>query len=85
MAALFAVDSFGGGFVVNAYIAYYLARRFDASPELIGVLFFAIGVPQAASFQAAVRQQRATGSEVNEGRAVGGRLPGAPACEQIEF
>jgi predicted MFS family arabinose efflux permease len=55
MAALFAVDSFGGGFVVNAYIAYYLARRFSASPELIGVLFFTIGVLQAASFQAAVR------------------------------
>ena len=55
MAALFAVDSFGGGFVVNAYIAYYLARRFGASPELLGVLFFAIGILQAASFQAAVR------------------------------
>jgi predicted MFS family arabinose efflux permease len=55
MAALFALDSFGGGFVVNAYIAYYLARRFDASPELIGILFFTIGILQAASFQAAVR------------------------------
>ena len=55
MAALFALDSFGGGFVVNAYIAYYLARRFNASTELIGVLFFGIGVLQAVSFQAAVR------------------------------
>ena len=55
MAVLFAVDSFGGGFVVNAYIAYYLARRYDASPELLGVLFFAIGLLQAVSFQAAVR------------------------------
>jgi predicted MFS family arabinose efflux permease len=55
MAALFALDSFGGGFVVNAYIAYYLARRFNASPELIGILFFTIGILQAASFQAAVR------------------------------
>jgi predicted MFS family arabinose efflux permease len=55
LAALFALDSFGGGFVVNAYIAYYLARRYDASTELIGVLFFCVGVLQAASFQAAVR------------------------------
>jgi MFS family permease len=55
MAALFAVDSFGGGFVINAYIAYYLARRYGASAELLGVLFFAIGILQAASFQAAVR------------------------------
>jgi predicted MFS family arabinose efflux permease len=55
LAALFALDSFGGGFVVNAYIAYYLTRRFGASTELVGVLFLAIGVLQAASFQAAVR------------------------------
>ena len=55
MAALFAVDSFGGGFVVNAYIAYYLARRYGATAELLGVVFFAIGILQAASFQAAVR------------------------------
>jgi predicted MFS family arabinose efflux permease len=55
MAALFAVDSFGGGFVVNAYIAYYFARRYGASAELLGLLFFAIGILQAVSFQAAVR------------------------------
>jgi MFS family permease len=55
MAMLFAVDSFGGGFVVNAYIAYYLARRYGASAELLGLLFFTIGILQAASFQAAVR------------------------------
>ena len=39
----------------------------------------------ATPLQAVVRQQRATGSEVGEGRAVGRRLPGAPAREQIEF
>jgi predicted MFS family arabinose efflux permease len=55
MAGLFALDSFGGGFVVNAYIAYFLARRYGASTELIGIVFFAIGLLQAASFQVAVR------------------------------
>jgi predicted MFS family arabinose efflux permease len=55
MAALFAVDSFGGGFVVNAYLAYYLARRYGASPEFLGIVFFGIGILQAVSFQAAVR------------------------------
>ena len=55
MAGLFALDSFGGGFVVNAYVAYYLSRRFGASPEVVGVVFFSIGILQAASFQAAVR------------------------------
>ena len=31
LAALFALDSFGGGFVVQAFIAYWLAQRFGAS------------------------------------------------------
>ncbi len=61
LAGLFALDSFGGGFVVNAYIAYYLARRYGASPELIGLVFFAIGILQAASFQAAVRLSQRIG------------------------
>ncbi len=55
LSALFALDSFGGGFVVHAFLAYWLARRFDASPELLGVVFFAVGILQALSFQASVR------------------------------
>jgi MFS family permease len=55
LAGLFALDSFGGGFVVQAFIAYWLARRFGASPQLLGLVFFAVGLLQAASFQLAVR------------------------------
>jgi predicted MFS family arabinose efflux permease len=55
MAALFALDSFGGGFVVQTFIAYWFTRRFHASPDTLGVIFFAIGILQAASFQLAVR------------------------------
>jgi MFS family permease len=55
LAGLFALDSFGGGFVVQAFIAYWFARRFGASPELLGLVFFAIGLLQALSFQLAVR------------------------------
>jgi predicted MFS family arabinose efflux permease len=55
MAALFALDSFGGGFIPQTFIAYLLTRRYGASPETLGIVFFAIGVLQAASFQAAVR------------------------------
>jgi predicted MFS family arabinose efflux permease len=55
LAALFALDSFGGGFVPQAFIAYLLTRRYGASPETLGVVFFAIGILQAASFQVAVR------------------------------
>ncbi len=55
LAGLFALDSFGGGFVVQAFIAYWFARRFGASPQLLGLVFFAVGLLQALSFQLAVR------------------------------
>lgn len=50
LSGLFAMDSFGGGFVVQAFIAYWLTARFGASIELIGVAFFAVGVLQTVSF-----------------------------------
>jgi predicted MFS family arabinose efflux permease len=61
LSALFALDSFGGGFVVHAFLAYWLSRRFDASPELLGTVFFAVGILQALSFQASVRLARRIG------------------------
>ena len=55
LSALFALDSFGGGFVVQAFIAYVFTRRFDASPEVLGTAFFAVGILQALSFRVASR------------------------------
>ncbi|HYY80463.1 MAG TPA: MFS transporter [Actinomycetes bacterium] len=55
LAGLFALDSFGGGFVLQAFIAYWFARRFGASPQLLALVFFAVGLLQALSFQLAVR------------------------------
>jgi MFS family permease len=55
LAGLFALDSFGGGFVVQTFIAYWFARRFGASAELLGLVFFLVGLLQALSFQLAVR------------------------------
>ena len=55
LAALFALDSFGGGFVVQTFIAYLLAEKYGASTRTLAVLFFAIGLLQALSFQIAVR------------------------------
>lgn len=52
LAALFAMDSFGGGFVVQAFIAYWFELRFHASVGTMGVAFFAIGVLQTVSFLA---------------------------------
>jgi MFS family permease len=55
LAGLFAVDSFGGGFVVQSFVAFWLTRRFDATTAVVGVVFFAVGLLQAASFLAASR------------------------------
>lgn len=55
LSALFATDSFGGGFVVQAFIAYWLTVRFGASIGLLGIVFFSVGVLQTLSFLAAPR------------------------------
>jgi MFS family permease len=55
LAGLFALDSFGGGFVTQAFIAYWFTQTYGTSPELLGVAFFAVGLLQALSFQVAVR------------------------------
>jgi MFS family permease len=55
LSGLFALDSFGGGFVVQTFIAYLFARKFGASAATLGLVFFAVGILQALSFQAAVR------------------------------
>lgn len=49
LAALFAVDAFAGGFVVQAFLVFWFARHYGASPQLMGVVFFAAGLLQAAS------------------------------------
>jgi len=55
LSALFALDSFGGGFVPQTFIAYLFVRKYGASPHTLAIVFFAIGLLQALSFQAAVR------------------------------
>ena len=41
LSALFAMDSFGGGFVVQSFAAYWFYLRFGVSPKTLGALFFA--------------------------------------------
>ena len=55
LSGLFALDSFAGGFVPQTFIAYLFVRKYDASPHTLAITFFAIGLLQALSFQAAVR------------------------------
>ena len=54
LSALFALDSFGGGFVPQTFIAYLFARKYGASPQTLALVFFAIGILQALSFRMAV-------------------------------
>jgi len=55
LAALFALDSLGGGFVANAVIAYWLHVRFGVGVQTLGPLFAAIALLQAISYEAAGR------------------------------
>jgi MFS family permease len=55
LSGLFALDAFGGGFVLQAFIVYWFRVRFDASPELLGLVFFGVGLLQSISFLVAAR------------------------------
>ncbi len=55
LAGLFATDAFAGGFVLQAFIAYWFGLRFGASPQPLGFLFFGVGLLQAGSFLVATR------------------------------
>jgi MFS family permease len=55
LAGLFAVDSFGGGFIVNSLLALWLFQRFDLSAATAGTIFFATGLCSAVSFLIAER------------------------------
>jgi MFS family permease len=55
LSALFALDAFGGGFVVQAFMVFWFHRKFGTGPELMGLVFFGAGLLQAASSIAAAR------------------------------
>ena len=49
LARLFAIDSFGGGFLTDAVVAYWFFRRFGLSEAGLGALFFTIHILNAVS------------------------------------
>ena len=55
LCGLFALDSLGGGFVIQAFVAYWFGARFGATAGVIGLVFFGSGLLQAVSFLVAVR------------------------------
>ncbi|KQZ32389.1 MFS transporter [Duganella sp. Root1480D1] len=55
LAALFSVDAFGGGFVVQSLLALWLFQKFQLSSLMAGLIFFWTGVLAALSYLVAVR------------------------------
>lgn len=53
LAGLFALDAFAGGFVVQAFLVFWFGRQFGADANLMGLVFFGVGILQAASSVAA--------------------------------
>lgn len=53
LAGLFALDAFAGGFVMQGFIAYWLADRFAADPVVIGAILAGANVLAAISALAA--------------------------------
>jgi MFS family permease len=49
LASLFAVDAFGGGFVITVFIVYWFSTEFGASQELMSAVMFSAGLLQAGS------------------------------------
>jgi predicted MFS family arabinose efflux permease len=55
LAALFSLDAFAGGFVVQSLLALWLFQKFDLSLAAAGVFFFLSGILSAFSFPVAAR------------------------------
>jgi len=60
-AALFSLDSFGGGLVLNSLLALWLFERFGLDVATTGAIFFATGLCSAVSYLAAVPLSRRFG------------------------
>ncbi len=55
LSALFALDSFGGGFVIQSVVALWFFEKFDVPLERLGTIFFVSGLLSGASFLVAAR------------------------------
>jgi MFS family permease len=55
LSALFAVDAFAGGIVVQSFVALWFVLSFPSESGAIGAIFFGAGVASALSFLVAAR------------------------------
>jgi MFS family permease len=61
LAALFALDSFAGGFVLQSLVAYFLHERYGLGLEALGQIFLGAQLVTAASLLLAARAARRFG------------------------
>jgi MFS family permease len=61
LAALFSLDAFAGGFVVQSLLALWLFERFELSLQAAGLFFFCASILGAMSFPVAVWLSRRIG------------------------
>ncbi len=61
LSSLFALDAFGGGFVVQSIAAYWFHLRYGASPATLGAIFFGANVLAGVSALAVVPLARRIG------------------------
>lgn len=61
LAGLFTLDAFAGGFVVQAFVAYWFHRRFGVEPAGLGGIFFGANVLAGLSALLAARIARRIG------------------------
>jgi len=61
LSALFALDSFGGGFILQSFVAWWFQQRFGADESMLGLLFFGTNVLSGLSGLVAVPLARRIG------------------------
>jgi MFS family permease len=61
LSGLFALDAFGGGFVIQSVVAYWFRQRFGVDLAVIGAIFFAANLLAGASALAAAAVARRIG------------------------
>jgi MFS family permease len=61
LAALFAIDGLGGGFLTTALIAYWFFQRFGVAEASLGLLFFVVRLANAGSYLVAAWLARRIG------------------------
>ena len=61
LSALFSLDAFGGGFVIQSIVAYWFHQKFGVTPGALGTIFFGANLLAGLSSLYAVRLARRIG------------------------